>query len=416
MVQEKACALIVLLLTANLAEPKGLSDFDPEKLLALAVARLNESNRILPRFACSATIDREMYGVRLPLDQKRRDPSPEALEALKERRILSSQDRLKVEVALFEGRQLFSWPTQSVFEHEGVDELVGEGTSASGEFGPFLSNIFLSEATPSAFRFAGVLQSRGVRCAVYTYKIPLGESHFWIQNSDKRRVLTEFDGSFLINIDTSQLVRLIVRLPKPPSDSDISLGLIVIDYAQYKEGERAAVLPLTSTVTLLLSESQAISVNQTKYDGCRVFSSQSALRFDSNADAAAPKSAQSREPAEQLPPGLCIRSKLITPLGSGTSYAGDRVEAIIVEPVRKERATLAPKGAKVIGRVVQARQQYFPVRKAKLMVEFLALEYEGVSTPVSLASAGPAGAVCSEASAVTQKRPIVVTAKAANRK
>ena len=54
-------------------------------------------------------------------------------------------DRLRLEVAVVGGQELFAWPGAARFEREDPLEIVGSGPTGTGEYAGFLYVLFVSD-------------------------------------------------------------------------------------------------------------------------------------------------------------------------------------------------------------------------------------------------------------------------------
>lgn len=106
---------------------------DERALLAKAARNLENAVGAQRRYACEASVTRERFG-----------PVGDGSSG----RLLTSE-RLRVEVAVFGGRQMFAWPGEGSFRYERLDDMVGGGASGTGEFGPFAAS-FLTESDPGS--------------------------------------------------------------------------------------------------------------------------------------------------------------------------------------------------------------------------------------------------------------------------
>src|SRR5579875_2325386 len=109
--------------------------FDPGELLRRATVGVSHSSDNLPRFACTETVQRSLYvRKQAPRRQSTTTQSLDVFSEVEPWRTLAWTDRVRLDVAVFDGRELFSWPGGQHFHHEDFDKLVGSGASSAGEF------------------------------------------------------------------------------------------------------------------------------------------------------------------------------------------------------------------------------------------------------------------------------------------
>lgn len=288
---------------------------------------------------------------------------------------------------MFQGRQLFSWPGSQNFEYEAPEELIGDGASTSGEFGPFAVSVFLSDANPDSFEFRALRALPTGKVADYRYSVARERSHFLVRMGDKEASKTAFEGSFLVDAETGDLTRLVVEIVTPPTGSGLLHGQIVTDYESKKVGASTALLPRASTTTLV-SDQGHLAVNQTQYSDCKEFRSESTLYFGETPKVIA-SDARKQIPRPPLPAGVKLWTKMITKIDTQETFAGDAVEVEVVKPVRLGKLTLVPRNARLAGRIVRWRRQFYPTRQVVLQIQFDHVEIGGYVLPISLASLGP---------------------------
>lgn len=378
----------VLVLSILSAEPQF--SLNPDSLLHDAIAQIEQNTEALPKFTCTETVERSLYRHREPFGQNTVGLSAIDLLEFERNAVVEWSDQFRLALAIFNGRELFSWPGDGAFQHEWPDELIGSGASTSGEFGPFAVNILLSDAAAVSLRFISVSKLAGSEVAEYKYNVPFERTHFLIKVNDRRAVKTAFEGSVFIDVENHDLKRMIVNILNPPPASGVKQGQIVTDYVRTQVGHSTVLLPLQSTTALSTGGSD-LAVNRTHYSDCKEFASESAVHFGDM-----PAASSSIPTVEQrpLPPGLCIAARFLTAIDSEQSFAGDRVEAEVVSPVKVGKQTAVSKGARLYGRIVGLRRQFLPSRQVTLSIQFDHLETNGTQVPVSLAAFGPSSAFC----------------------
>ncbi len=77
---------------------------------------------------------------------------------------------------------------------------------------------------------------------------------------------------------------------------------------------------------------------------------------------------------------------MITPVDSRTSFAGDAVEARVLDPVKHGKQVVIPKGAVLRGRIARLEQQYLPGASVKLSLRFDSVAFNGTNMEISLAA------------------------------
>ena len=130
-----------------------------------------------------------------------------------------------------------------------------------------------------------------------------------------------------------------------------------LDYARVRIGGNDALIP-SGTHVLALGQDGGEWTNENAYSQCHEYVGESVVRFDNPdpADRSAgttPADPGNRQPVA-IPSGLKFDCRIVTPLDSNRSAAGDPVEAVLRSPIRDFRGkVLVPSGAHIHGRLTK---------------------------------------------------------------
>lgn len=353
---------------------------DPNALLTRAIETIRRNASNLPRFTCGLTLNRSMY-IAPQSGVPYMRPPENALEAGSGRR-LAWTDHLHLEIAVSEGREMFSWPGAASFESGSLEDMAPGGATGSGEFGPFQIGVFLADADPLSFRYAGTTSLSGYRVAEYHYRVPVETSHYLIR-TELGFDPTGYEGSFWIDLQSSDLRRLSVEVNHPPDGSHVTGARVLIDYQRQQIGSANALLPTSSALRMAL-ESGGLAVNRNEYGNCRQFEAESTVSFESTPSASA-VGEPDREPSlAELPAGLIFDTALTTPIDTRTTFTGDAIEAKVIRQIKEGTRLVIPAGARMRGRVLRLEQHLYPEPCVVLGIRFDRLELNGVWVPVRL--------------------------------
>jgi hypothetical protein len=356
-----------LLLTAAVAAVTAVSEGD--ELLEKTRARVLDSARRLPRYTCVETVARAQYlpplgsGFTCPavMARHRRDDSQGGLVM---------RDRLRLDVAVINGEEMFSWAGARRFETRDIDRLVGGGASGSGDFGSFLLSVF--GTAPEAIHYRGLSDN----FALFDYVVPVTRSNYRYR-SDLAGVSrkTGYRGTFSVDPADADVRQLVVETDEfEPGDKACSVRH-VMDYQRVELGNGDFLLPEVSTMNALYRDGGE-SVNTTHYSSCREYVGESTIRFDDSPSAAAGKSHAAKQGPKPLPPNTLVKINLDRPLDTDTTAAGDEVTAI---------AAFGHETARIHGRILRLAQFMIPSPRWILVMNFDSIERGGVLQPLSLA-------------------------------
>ncbi len=127
-------------------------------------------------------------------------------------------DRLRLDIAVSEGREIYSWHAAKRFASSSVGEVVRSGPISSGNFIGYLDNIFLQRGV--LFYYSGESQKNGLAIYKFKYTVPLDKSGYHVQTGNGNPIVA-FHGSFTANAADYQMESLQVIADMPPNHPDL---------------------------------------------------------------------------------------------------------------------------------------------------------------------------------------------------
>jgi hypothetical protein len=383
-----ATTLPVLLFGLNGLESRAQDD--APALLERARSKILENAAKLPRYTCVQTVIRSRFEPYSGTPARGCDGfEDEGAGDGRPRRVPAWTDQFRLDVTVAEGREIFSWAGAREFQSSDVQEIVGGGLTGSGDFGPFLMDIFGSRETER--RYAGLEQAGGRTLAEYRYVVPLTSSRYQMKLDARTgtRATLAYEGRFWIDTRTAELRRMTIAVREPPAGSETCRVETTIDYRRVPIGGAPVLLP-ERTLLRLWDADGARHENQIAYSECRAFHSESTFRPEAANDAPVmptPPAArlERAKPGAAIGPGLKLQIALDARMDASRAFAGDAVRGRLLEAVRgRNRRILIPEGTIVHGRIVRLEHHVRPLKYFVLGLKFDALELEGGEVPVAL--------------------------------
>lgn len=346
--------------------PQGAAaDLAPDVLsLARIKLRMEENLLRLPDYTCEQTVERS---------RRRRQKGRFELV-----------DTLRLEVALVNGKEMFSWPGQQSFDDRELSDLVGGGTIGTGTFALHARSVFLSNA-PS-FRYSGQTVLADAPALRYDFQVPLFRSGYQIKVGDKKAIVG-YHGCFYVRPGDLELLRLEVEADDIPPGLGLQFAGEAIDYRRMRIGDKDFLLPASAVLTMI-DLYGVESRNRTFFNHCRKYAGESVLTF-----ADPPPPVERPLPAEPvtLPEGLLLELLLQSPVLPAQAARGDPVTAVVGRNVKHKGAILVPKGALAHGRFLGAHRQGGRVPSMSFHLEFteLLLDGKAVGLKAILEDSGP---------------------------
>jgi hypothetical protein len=359
----------------------------PSELFHVVRTRLMADMNRQRRFTCVQNINRQTYG-----QEYRESQSCSTILANRTRRKhdlpMLSSERLRLEVAVTEDREIHSWLGATEFSEDEIRTLTNSGPFGGGDFATLIPGIFGGSAT---VKFENYRTLDGRTLFVYAFDVPENASHYQIATA-KGGLITAYGGSFSLDPQTHDLVQLSVRTAELPEATTACQSISDMQYERIDIHGNGALIP-RETALRVIYRSGTEAVGVTSYSGCREYSGKSTLRFDlakaNNPDPLAARPAVSPS-ANRFPAGLSLNCRIVTPIDSETTFAGSPIEAILRSPLRdKNKAVLAPRGAHIRGQLVRFVDHKNPLRYFEVGVHLESVEVNGARLPLDATLADP---------------------------
>ncbi|MFN7996858.1 MAG: VWA domain-containing protein [Bryobacteraceae bacterium] len=311
--------------------PSPRSGAPEATLLDKIIARVADNLAHLPNYTCVETIERShRHG---------------------SQKVFLRRDLVRIEVALVDGKELFGWPGGKRVDEPELRSFVSAGLSGSGEFGEFARAIFLT-GNPR-FDYRGETQAEGHRVFEFGYRLTERDSAYRMVVNGQDAIVG-FHGSFWVDAGSLDLIRMEVQADGLPSRLELVHARDEITYARTRIGSADFLLPHQAEV-ILKDFKGGESRNRTTFGACRQFTGESVLSF---ADLPTSLSPDSRIPTSaeivELPEEFSAEGTLDSPIRSDSTAVGDPVSVRLDRAIKRDGRILAPKGARLLGRVTRA--------------------------------------------------------------
>jgi len=316
--------ILFLLLAAGAAAQTEPSS---EALLNRIRQKVGQNLAGLPNYTCTQTIERAERHV------SKRDFAP--------------LDTLRLEIAYVGGKELVAWPGASKFEEKRIEDVVARaGAIGNGSFALHVYNVFRTKSP--VFSTPVEEEREGRRLFRGNFQVDRVKSSWSVGNGAKSAIVG-YHGTFWVNAETLDLVRLELQADNIPPQIGISSDSETVEYGRIRIGESDFLLPLFSEMSMVDRVGTA-SRNRTRFTSCRQYTGESVISF---ADPASlPETAQALE-VLRLPAGEWIEVNLTAAIDARKVAIGDPVSATVRQDLRKGAGVLIPKGAVLSGRITR---------------------------------------------------------------
>lgn len=328
------------------------SNVSPEDLYPKVRKRVLADLARMPDYTCVRTTTRNVYGPAVPTEKRA------CAEVISERRArkrlpaLLWWDRQRLDVAIVNKAEVYSWVGAKQFEDNDLHRLIGYGHTFTGEFGPLLQSVL---GHNDVMRAQGERNAGGHRLIEYSYDTPYEWSQYEVRVG-REELITAYSGSVSLDAQTEDLAELTAVSAPLPDESGYCQVIDEVEYGRVRIGARDVLLPRGSSSWAVGADGVEME-NVDSFSRCREYVGESTIRFDddsSQLQAVATGNPSVAGSVPAIPAGLPFECRIVTPIDSRTSASGDPVEGVLRTPIRNASGrTLAPTGTRVNGRLVR---------------------------------------------------------------
>jgi hypothetical protein len=353
---------------------------DPTDVLLRLREQVTAHGQRIPNHTCVETIQRDRF--------QPTHHAPTSCDALLARRQQSGagaflkadiMDRLRLDVALAEDREIYSWAGASRFEEGDIDELIPEGPIGTGPFAAMLLSIF-APRNPRFF-YDGDTSLAGQRLMQFSFTMPREESEYRVK-AGTDWLITGYSGTLLVEPRTATLVRLTVRTDELPPATTACEVDSTLDYTTVQLGGLGYLLP-KSAHQRFISRNGSEAENAISFASCREYQAEATLSFGGGVQEKAGHEAKPE--TDGWPVGLPVTVELAADIALDQAAAGDRIEGRLASPIVDFlKRTLAPVGAVLSGRLMRVETRYSSPPEITIAVRWETIEFNGVKAPIAL--------------------------------
>lgn len=327
-----------------MASAAGAQTPDPElkpTLERIRIRVMQDLNR-LPNYTCLQTIERSAL-----------EPPSKRFELL---------DLVRLEVALVDRAEVFAWPGSREFLSSKLRDLVPGGAIGNGSFALHARSVFDGRA--AEVERVGETKLNNRRAMEYRYKVPRARSKFSLRHGEVEANVG-YGGSFFVDPETDELMRLEVRANDIPAQLGIPAEEEILDYQRVKLGEGEFLLPKSSAMRMS-SQDGSVSLNKITFSGCRQYSTESTLIFVDPAEVEG--SVATPNEVREVATGLRFDIRVTTPILWTKSAVGDAIAAVVRRDVKVQKQVVIPKGSQLKGRLICLERRANPAGGSAFLV------------------------------------------------
>jgi len=206
---------------------------------------------------------------------------------------LDRHDTVELEVAFVAGKELFARPGETRFQEESINKLVPVGMIGNGVFGSHVNSLFSGDA--AEFKYVGPSKKDRHKTIRFDFHVPQEKSQFLIRH-DSRQGIVAYKGSFWVDVETLDPVRLELKADHIPSYIGVSSVQESMRYSLTLIRGSGFLLPRNSEIAASDTLGN-YTVNVISLERCREFTGESVITYDTPPSGVPDKGSASREVA-----------------------------------------------------------------------------------------------------------------------
>jgi hypothetical protein len=299
----------------------------------------------LPNYTCQETMERSIHA---PTGQ------------------LEYRERLRLEVLVATGHELFAWPGSKQFTPQPLESWIRAGALGTGSFAAEVHNLVVSSS--ATVKYAGLENRDGQIRERFDFYAPLVGSKHEL-SVDGQSAKTAYAGTIWADPESLDLVRMDSRAEEIPPYLDCIAAKESVSYGRQRLGVVDRLIPSTAEL-IMIRRNGRISRNAATFSKCGHFGATSAVTFDEPAAALA---AHVAAPTLKLPPGVPLVLSIERAILLEEAAAGDPIYARLDKAVRSGNVNI-PKGARVEGRIRRLEQYLSRPASIRVGLEFFEVD------------------------------------------
>jgi hypothetical protein len=202
------------------------------------------------------------------------------------------QDTLTIRLSYFEQKEDYKLVLVNNSVTQQDYRKVG-GTSSSGDFGTMMRQIF-ERASETRFEWDHWGKLRGRPTFVFGYQVAQARSQWHVSYNGELDIVPGYRGLIYVDEQTHQVLRITLQAVDMPASFPVHQAETRLDYDYQTLGDQMFLLPLSGEVRM--ASGDVLSKNTNEFHLYHKYSSESAIKFDTDTPAPLPEDQTKEQP------------------------------------------------------------------------------------------------------------------------